>query len=146
MKKNLLSLFLVVMAFASYAQDAIPAPPADKALVVFIRPSEMASALDNWVLMADGENFCRISNNRFVTYLTKPGKVSFSSKRGGVGIGKPKDVLEMELEGGKIYYVQCDIKSNLVNVRILLNEIMPSTAKKFLAKAKPDNCETNKQD
>ena len=145
MKKQLLSVLLVLIACtATYAQNEIPPPPADKALVVFIRPSELNSALDNWVLMADGEEFCRVSNNRYVTYLSKPGSVEFSSKRGGIGIGKPKDLLKMDLEGGKIYYVQCDIKSNLINVRILLNEIMPSTAKKFLEKAKPDNCETKK--
>lgn len=144
MKKQIASILLVFITLSGFAQTDFPLPPSDKALIVFIRPPEMANALDNWVLMADGEEFCRVSNNRYVTYLSKTGNVEFSSKRGGLGVGKPKDILKMELEGGKIYYVQCDIKSNLINVRILLNEIMPSTAKKFLEKAKPDNCELKK--
>ncbi len=146
MKKYVLLLVLACSAGVVVAQNDIPKPPADKAMVVFIRPAEITSALDNWVLMANGEEFCRISNNRYVTYLAKPGKVSFSSKRGGIGIGKPKSSLELELEAGKTYYVQCDIKTNLINVRILLNEITLSTAKRFLEKAKPDNCETVKDD
>ena len=123
-----------------------PPPPPDKALVIFIRPPEMQSALDNWVLTAGDNDFCRISNNRYVTYITNPGTVVFSSRRGGIGIGKPKDHLELELEAGKTYYVQCDIKSNLINVRILLNEITLSTAKKFFEKVKPDNCEAAKSE
>ena len=82
----------------------------------------------------------------FSAWALSLGKVIFSSKRGGLGIGKPKDHLELELEAGKTYYVQCDIKSNLINIRILLNEITKSTAKKFLLKAKPDNCELKKEE
>ena len=140
--KKLLFIFSLCMSgLSSFAQTELPAAPADKALVVFIRPAEMQGALANWVLIANDEEFCRISNNRYVTYLAQPGKITFSSKRGGIGIGKPKDFLEMELEAGKTYYVQCEIKTNLINIRILLNEITLSTAKKFFAKAKPDNCE-----
>ncbi len=146
MKKIVFVVVLALSTLTTFAQTEIPKPPADKAMVVFIRPAEITSALDNWVLMANGDEFCRISNNRYVTYLAKPGKVSFSSKRGGIGIGKPKSSLELELEAGKTYYVQCDIKTNLINVRILLNEITLSTAKRFLEKAKPDNCETAKDD
>lgn len=146
MKRNFFVLFFLIISVVSKAQDTIPNAPSDKALIVFIRPPEMANALDNWVLMADDNEFCRISNNRYVTYLSNPGTVVFTSKRGGLGIGKPKDNLELELEAGKTYYVQCDIKSNLISVRILLNEITKSTAKKFLIKAKPDKCELNKED
>lgn len=146
MKTSFNLFFFMLLGIIANAQDTIPSAPSDKALIIFIRPPEMASALDNWVLMADDNEFCRISNNRYVTYLSMPGKVIFSSKRGGLGIGKPKDHLELELEAGKTYYVQCDIKSNLINIRILLNEITKSTAKKFLLKAKPDNCELKKEE
>ncbi len=146
MKRNFYVVFFLLVSLVSQAQDTIPSAPSDKALVIFIRPPEMANALDNWVLMADDNEFCRISNNRYVTYISDSGKVVFSSKRGGLGIGKPKDNLELELEAGKTYYVQCDINSNLVSVRILLNEITKSTAKKFILKAKPDKCELKKED
>ncbi|CAN5726754.1 hypothetical protein BH10BAC2_BH10BAC2_15480 [soil metagenome] len=144
--KLFLTILLIIAGYASIAQAEIPPAPSDKALVVFIRPPELQAALDNWVLMANGDEFCRISNNRYVTYLAAPGNISFTSKRGGIGIGKPKDVLELELEAGKTYYVQCDVKLNLVSIRILLNEITLSTAKKFLLKAQPDNCELKKKE
>lgn len=148
MQKTKLLLLLVCSLCGTklFAQTTLPTAPADKAMVIFIRPSEMQSALDNWVLMANDEEFCRISNNRYVTYVCAPGTVTFTSKRGGIGIGKPKDKLEMDLEAGHTYYVQCDIKSNLINIRILLNEITLSTAKKFFEKAQPDNCEVKKSE
>lgn len=143
--KSIFFLLFSVTAFAASAQSVIPAAPADKALVIFIRPPEMTSALDNWKLLVNEKEFCRISNNRYVTYLSAPGKVSFAAIRGGIGIGKPKSPLELELEAGKTYYVHCDVKTNLVSVRILLEEITLSTAKKFMEKAKPDNCEAVKE-
>lgn len=144
--KTILALFILLASFGAKGQSEIPSAPADKALVLFIRPSELNAALDNWVLMADGDEFCRISNNRYVTYLAKPGKITFSAKRGGIGIGKPKTGLDLEVEAGKTYYVQCDVKTNLINVRILLNETTFNTAKKFMEKAKPDNCEATKEE
>lgn len=143
--KFILCLLFAMTAFTVNAQSEIPAAPADKALVIFIRPSEMMAALDNWKLLANEKEFCRISNNRYVTYLSAPGKISFAAIRGGVGIGKPKSPLELELEAGKTYYVHCDVKTNMLNVRILLEEVTLSTAKKFMEKAKPDNCEAEKE-
>jgi hypothetical protein len=139
---KIFSFLLMATTLSANAQEK-PAltPQPGKALVVFIRPAEMVSALDNWVLMADNEEFCRISNNRYVLYHAKPGRVNFSAKRGGIGIGKPVSTIDFELKEGEVYYVQCQIKSNLVNVRLLLNEITKRTAEDFFAKVKPDNCE-----
>lgn len=149
MIKKLLLSGLVLTSLHCLAQnEAVPElkPEDGKALVVFIRPPEMMSALDNWVLMAENEEFCRISNNRYVLYSGKPGKVTFSAKRGGIGIGKPKTGIDFDLKAGEIYYVQCQVKSNLVNVRVLLNEITKRTADNFLQKAKADNCELRKSE
>lgn len=143
------TLFTVIFAWAaliSFGQDAPQLTPQEgKALVVFIRPPELTSALDNWVLLADNEEFCRISNNRYVLYHAKPGKVNFSSRRGGIGIGKPVTGIDFELKEGEVYFVQCQVKTNLINVRILLNEITERTANQYLTKAKPDNCEIRRE-
>ncbi len=144
--KFLLAAFVFINAAVFAQENDLPElkPEAGKAMVIFIRPPEMMSALDNWVLMAENEEFCRISNNRYVLYSGKPGKVTFTAKRGGIGIGKPKTGIDFDLKAGEIYYVQCQVKSNLVNVRILLNEITKRTADNFLQKAKADKCELRK--
>lgn len=147
--KPIITSLLILCSLFGWSQtnvSSLPVAPPDKALVVFIRPAELTSALDNWVLMEDEKEFCRISNNRFVTKIAEPGKHTYSAKRGGVGIGKVKVTLDLELEAGKTYFVHCDIKTNLINVRLLLNEITKSTANKFLEKAKPDNCELVKDE
>lgn len=148
MKLITTSLLSLICLFGLSQTNVITTPvaPADKALVIFIRPAELNSALDNWVLMEDEKEFCRISNNRFVTKITEPGKHTYSAKRGGIGIGKVKVTLDLEMEAGKTYFVHCDIKTNLLNVRLLLNEVTKSTATKFLQKAKPDNCELTKEE
>lgn len=143
--KKLLCVVLVVLTISGYAQDSTNlTPEPGKALVVFVRPAELMSALDNWVLLANGEEFCRVSNNRYVLYQAKPGKYNFTAKRGGIGIGKPVTGIDFDVKEGEIYYVQCQVKSNLVSVRILLNEITKRTAEGFLKKAKPDNCQVQK--
>jgi len=147
MKLNFFLAATLLLSASCFAQESeMPElkPEQDKALVVFIRPPEMMSALDNWVLMAENEEFCRISNNRYVLFQAKPGKVNFTAKRGGIGIGKPQTGIDFDMKAGEIYYVQCQVKSNLVNVRILLNEITKRTAENFLQKAKPDKCEIRK--
>lgn len=63
---------------------------------------------------------------------------------GGLNI-PDKEVLELTLEKGKVYYVQCDIKSSFITDRIEMTEVTESTAKKKMVNLKPDNCMTSRQ-
>ncbi|WP_307143536.1 DUF2846 domain-containing protein [Siphonobacter sp. SORGH_AS_1065] len=117
---------------------------ADSAKVVFYRGSQMYRAAMNFTIRANGEEQCRISNKRYFVYSCLPNTVKFTSVMGGLNI-PDKEVLELTLEKGKVYYVQCDIKSSFITDRIEMTEVTESTAKKKMVNLKPDNCMTSRQ-
>lgn len=114
---------------------------ADSATVYFYRGSQFYRAGVNFTIRANGQEICRLSNKRYLVYKTMPGKVSFTSVAGGLNI-PDKEKFDLELEAGKSYYVQCDIKTSFVADRMEMTEVMPSTAKNKMEKLAPDNCMT----
>ena len=129
------ALFLLVQSETT----PLPATAADEATVYFYRGKQFASGMQNFVLRADGKEICRLSVKRYVVYKGQPGKVAFSAVEGGLAIPK-KETLELELEAGKEYYVQCDVKSGIVTTRMEMTEVTASTGKKKMEGLQPDNC------
>lgn len=133
---------VVLLLFGSPTENTKSAKnTADEATVYFYRGKQFASGLQNFVLRADGKEICRLSVKRYVVFKGQPGKVSFTAVEGGLTI-KKKESLDMELEGGKEYYVQCDVKTGFATTRMEMTEVMPSTGKKKLEELEPDNCMT----
>ena len=142
MKHTTLILFIVfISTFSAFAQSAEEyyKPSPESATVVFYRGSQLWRAAVNFTIRANGEELCRLSNNRFLVYRTPPKTVNFSNVAGGLNIPS-KEKLEMQLEAGKVYYVQCDIKSGLFADRMEMTEVTESTAKRKMEGVKPDNC------
>lgn len=146
MKKLLLIALLPVLAllFAAQPHDGPKGTSkttvaADSATVFFYRGSQFYRAGVNFTIRANGEEICRLSNKRYLIYKRLPGKVSFTSVAGGLNI-PDKEKFDLELEAGKSYYIQCDIKTSFVADRMEMTEVMPSTAKNKMEKLTPDNC------
>jgi hypothetical protein len=146
MMRKLLFVSIVLMsAFSSLAQNAEEyyKPSPENATVVFYRGSQLWRAAVNFTIRVDGVELCRLSNNRFLVYRTLPKTVNFTNVAGGLNI-PDKEKLEMQLEAGKIYFVQCDIKSGFFTDRMEMTEVTESTAKRKMDGIKPDNCIQNK--
>ncbi len=146
MKKILLIALLPLagLLFAAQPHDGSSgrlknAVAADPVTVYFYRGKQFTSALQNFVLKADGKEICRLSVKRYVVYKGQPGKVAFSAVEGGLVIPK-KEMLELDLEAGKSYYVQCDVKTGLLTARMEMTEVTESTAKKKMEGLEADNC------
>ena len=140
MKK--LFIFSAVMLFTNviYGQEfTLKSTSADSATVIFYRGGQLWRALVNFTIRANGQELCRLSNNRYVVYKSAPQKCTFTNVAGGLNI-PDKEKLEIELEGGKMYFVQCDIKSGLFTDRMEMTEVTESSAKRKLAGTSPDNC------
>jgi hypothetical protein len=145
--KSLLSIVMlpvVALLFAAQPHDGLPstsknAMAADSATVYFYRGKQFSASLVNYVLLANDKEICRLSVKRYVVYKGLPGKVYFTSREGGLAIPK-KEQLELDLEAGKSYYVQCDVKTGLVTTRMEMTEVTESTAKKKMEGLQPDNC------
>ena len=134
-----LALLLAIQPEADPVSRTVSTATADSATVYFYRGKQFTSALANYVLLANDKQICRLSVKRYVVYKALPGKVYFTSREGGLAIPK-KEQLELDLEAGKSYYVQCDVKTGLVTTRMEMTEVTESTAKKKMDGLQPDNC------
>jgi hypothetical protein len=141
MRYLLCSGLLLAAASAAHAQGAVPTPTPDMATVVFYRPPMLAQAATNFTIRANGAELCRLSNKRYFVAKVKPGETSFTSVAGGLNL-PDQDKFDLNLEAGKVYYIQGDVKTRLMTVKMVFTEVTESTYKKKNADLKPDNCET----
>ncbi|GAB3826400.1 DUF2846 domain-containing protein [Hymenobacter jeollabukensis] len=132
---------LMAAAGSCYAQGPVPTPTPDMATVVFYRPPMLAQAATNFTVRANGAELCRLSNKRYFVSKLKPGETAFTSVAGGLNL-PDQDKFDMTLEAGKVYYIQGDVKTRLMTVKMVFTEVTESTYKKKNADLKPDNCET----
>jgi len=132
---------MVLLISVGAAMAQIPEPVADMATVVFYRPAQYAGAAVNFTIRANGTELCRLSNKRYFRTKLKPGKVDFTSVAGGLNI-PDKDVLNLELEANKVYFIQGDVKIRFMSGELVLTEVTESSARKKLPELKPDNCNT----
>jgi hypothetical protein len=151
MKKHVFITLIFTFTFNAFsvkAQDYATQPEAilkrspDVATFIFYRGGQLFRAFVNFTIRANGEELCRLSNGRFMIYKSKPQKISFTNVAGGLNI-PDKEKLEIDAEAGKIYFIQCDIKSNLFTDKMEMSEVTESTAKKKLKNVTADNCMKN---
>ncbi|MEZ0609232.1 DUF2846 domain-containing protein [Fibrella sp. WM1] len=126
---------------AALAQELAIQPEKDKAVVVFYRKKQFSGAALNFTIRANGQEICRLSNKRYLIYKTSPGKTEFTTVAGGLNI-PDKEKLTLDLQAGKIYYVQGDMITRFFTNKMELSEVTESTAQKNLPEMKPDNCNT----
>ena len=140
MKKMLTLLALMLFANVIYGQEfTLKSTSPDSATVIFYRGGQFAGAAINFTIRANGTELCRLSNNRYMVYKSLPKKCVFSNVAGGLNI-PDKEILEIDLERGKMYFVQCDLKVSFFAQRMEMTEVTESTAKKKLVGTLPDNC------
>jgi hypothetical protein len=140
MKKILTLSVIMLLANVVYGQEfTLKSTSPDSATVIFYRGGQFAGATINFTIRANGIELCRLSNNRYMIYKTAPKKCIFTNVAGGLNI-PDKESLEMDLEGGKMYFVQCDLKVSFFAQRMEMTEVTESTAKRKLAGTLPDNC------
>ncbi|GAB2944634.1 hypothetical protein GCM10027048_06880 [Hymenobacter coalescens] len=139
MRYFLCTAALAAVASTGYAQGTVPTPKADMATVVFYRPPMLAQAATNFTVRANGAELCRLSNKRYFVTTLKPGQTAFTSVAGGLNL-PDQDKFELNLEPGKVYYIQGDVKTRLMTVKMVFTEVTESTYKKKNADLKPDNC------
>lgn len=131
---SILLLLVVVVATASacaikqskylnYADDPgakLEPPPADKAMVVFLRPSKYAYKVS--AVVFDGDDFVSVIMSRsYLTYLTEPGQHMF------MVISEAADFLEADLEGGKIYFALVAARMGAWRARFSLVPVTPES-------------------
>jgi hypothetical protein len=136
-------LFPAVMLMAAFSSAFRPAPAADDdmATVCIYRGGQFMGAMANYAVYVNGEKICKLSNERYIEYKAKPGKLDIMAKNGGMEVFKKETGLELNVEAGHKYYVRGDIKTSFTRARMELSEVTENTAKRDMAKLTPDNCQ-----
>ena len=103
--------------------------PADMALVYFVRPAAVGAAISMSVT-CDGSPIGATNGKRYIFAYVKPGKREFVSK------AENKDELLIELEAGKTYYFEQEVKMGILYARNRLSRLEDADGKRKLAKCK----------
>jgi hypothetical protein len=82
------------------AYTTIKAPPADQALVCFLRPSGFVGMAVPWFFIESEKILCTLPNGTYYQILVTPGAHRFSFK---AGPGAQEFFMSLDLQGGKIY-------------------------------------------
>jgi len=143
MKKFFLFSLIGFACLASaFRSDSVSLKPTDDFATIYIyRGGQFFGSALNYSIYVNGEKICKLSNNKYIEYKAKPGKLSITAQRGGVELFKRETELELETEAGKKYYVKGDIKSSITRTRLEMSEVTESTAKRDMKDMTVDNCQ-----
>lgn len=99
----------------------LAAPPADKALVVFLRPAAGAKGIHSAVYQ-DEEFLLLMTGKTAYLRMVDPGEHRF------MVVSEAADFLAADLDGGKIYFIQVKPRMGAWRARFSLHPILPETA------------------
>jgi len=119
---------------ASAGQEAVAAPassligpaPADKAQIVFFRPSKFAGGAFGFKVREGETELGKLRSGRYFVSLVEPGQHEY------VVHSEVKDVLNLEVEAGETYYVQATMNIGILSGR---PNLAPSDEATFAAMA-----------
>lgn len=133
-------LFALTTAFRSNNDRPVRAT-ADFATVIIYRGGQAFGLGLNYSIYANGEKICKLSNNRYIEYKAKPGKLTLTAQRGGIEVFKRETGIDLDVQADKKYYVQGDVKSSITRTRLELSEVTENTAKRSMKDMTVDNCQ-----
>ena len=137
-KKQILFILLFLCFFlCSKAQDK---NINEMATVYFMRATG-AAAFGTFNTFIDDSLVCHLNNNRYSIHPLHSGLHTFQVRFNGKKTNKKHQILSLEVEANKKYYIFIDIKSHAYYGSLSLLEITENSAKKMFASLKEDsNC------
>jgi hypothetical protein len=107
------------------APEVLPAPPAGQGQIVFWRPGTMVGAAVGCGVNIGTERISALGRGKYFLLDLAPGAYEFNAK------SEAKDVLNLEVEPGEVYYVKCTIRMGMMVGR---PNLAPSNVAEFAAK------------
>lgn len=143
MKKSAYLFAICFFVLTTAFRSDFPFTPvhADFGTVYVYRGGQFFGSALNYAIFANGERICKLSNNKYIEYKAKPGKLSVTAHRGGMEVFKKETGLEMDVEAGKSYYIKGDLKSSIMRTRLELSEVTENTAKRDMKDMTIDACQ-----
>lgn len=131
MKSAALAALILTCSAPAIAADglpapaALPAPPEGQGQIVFWRPGTLVGAALGCGVNIEAERISALGKGKYFLLNLSPGAYAFNAK------SEAKDVLNMEIEAGEVYYVKCTIRMGIMAGR---PNLAPSNAAEFEAK------------
>lgn len=142
MKKSPYLFICLLVLLSAFRSDWMEtSSSADFATVYIYRGGQFFGSALNYSIFANGEKICKLSNNRYIEYKAKPGKLSLTAQRGGLEVFKRETGIDLDVEAGKSYYVRGDQKASITRTRLEMSEVTESTAKRDMKDMTVDNCQ-----
>lgn len=135
------SCFLLSLSGVQQSTQVQADEAEDSSFIYIYRGGQFSGALVNFSIYLDETKLCKLSNGKYFKLAVTPGTHTVSAKQGGVGVFKKETEVEIEVEKGKSYYVSCTMKQSITRVRLEMQEVMPKTGERDIAKMKVDNCQ-----
>ena len=151
MKRNILFLLSVLFVLAGCSASTPlmktyepETPPdiinADESAIIFLRPEKLGYAIQSPVaeiIDGDAQFVAIVSYNTKFIYKTTPGKHYF------VVAGETGDVLEANLDAGKIYYVRISPRMGTWKARFVFDPVINLSAPGFIKNVQEASWYTN---
>ena len=123
---KILSIFLVLLVSNSLsAQDK-------NGKVYFMRSEGLQAPAAPFSLFIDQKVVGTLSNKRFSIHDVKPGDHTFSTQFAGKNPKDKAEKMEVQIEAGKIYYIQVNFQHGLFKNKLHFKEIKEEDAKNML--------------
>lgn len=96
---------------ATATHGAIGPAPADKAQIVFFRPSKFAGSAFGFKVREGENELGKLRSGKYFVSLVEPGEHQYAVH------SEVKDVLNLEVEAGETYYVQATMNMGILSGR-----------------------------
>ena len=103
-------------------------PNADYGIVYFLRGKGHAGSATAFSALIDGNRVCKLNNRRYSRHEVDPGSHEFSAQFGGKKGKKKAELIEIEIEAGKTYYVQMVMQASFWVNDVRAQEITRNSA------------------
>lgn len=136
--KKIIFAFLVSLIVTSFvtAQEKV-----ETGKIYFLRSTGFQGSAAAFKTFIDGEFVCRLNNKKYSIHEVSVGKHQCSVQFGGTKSKDNAEKFEVQVEAGKITYVQLVFETGLFINNIYCEEVTENTAKqKMLTMVEDDKC------
>jgi hypothetical protein len=138
MKKNIFTFlfFLITISFVN-AQDK-DTTKIEKGKIYFLRSTGFAGSAQAFKTFIDGKFVCKLNNKKYSIHEVPAGKHLCSVQFGGKESKESAEKFEVQVEEGKITYIELVFETGFFVNNIYCEEITANTAKKKMELMKED--------
>ena len=129
LRSLILFLMLVFLCPLVMAQELVENDPeAPFGLVYFLRGKGHAGSATAFSALIDGGRVCKLNNRRYSVHEVEPGEHEFKAQFGGKKGKKKAEIVVIEIEAGKTYYIHMIMQTSFWINDVSAQEITRNSA------------------